>query len=340
MKPILPSSLTGARPSEKFQASSYVHGITTLPLLSMKPHLSSSSTRARPSEKLYATSYLHGTTTLPLLSMKPHLPSSLTKARPSEKTPAPSYLNGITTLPLLSMKPYLPFSSIYGTKTTSSTTVSLTVSFIVFPPLAPLSLPPLPLVMYHAPPAMTATSNNKSRISGALLFFGVPLLLSLDFLSGAGASLRGASTAGGGVCLEGAGGTLCTGDISVAASLAKAIGSVAMPGTAATPVRGATPPSRAKKSAMLWGRSFLRGCMATSIALRTAGDISCGNTGKPSFIISPALGGRMPVSRKNSVAPKPPWPSTFSILYSPFLSIFPTGKCIVFCVCCIIYLQR
>ena len=302
-----------------------------MPLLSMKPYLPSILTKARPSEKLPALSYVHGTTSLPLLSMKPHLPSSLTSARPSEKLYTQSYVHGITSLPLLSMKPHLPFPSIYGTKNASSTTVSLKVSFIAFPPLAPLSLPslygsknassttvsftafppltplslpPPPLVMYHAPPAMTATSNNKSRISGALLFFGVPLLLSLDFLSGAGASLRGASTAGGSVCLEGAGETLCTGDISVAASSAKAIGSAAMPGTAAPPVRGATPPSRAKKSAMLWGRSFLRGCMATSIALRTAGDISCGNTGKPSFMISPALGGRVPVRRKKSVAPR------------------------------------
>ena len=43
--------------------------------------------------------------------------------------------------------------------------------------------------------------------------------------------------------------------------------------------------------------------MAAVIAQDAVCDISEGSSGKPSFITSPAFGGRVPVRRKKSVAP-------------------------------------
>ena len=59
---------------------------------------------AIPSENFSAICHVHGITTLPVLSMYPSLPfSSLTLAKPSEKNPANFQLHGITTLPDMSI---------------------------------------------------------------------------------------------------------------------------------------------------------------------------------------------------------------------------------------------
>ena len=58
-----------------------------------------------------------------------------------------------------------------------------------------------------------------------------------------------------------------------------------------------------RNSAMLCGRSLRRGCIAASIAPRTAGEILSGNAGKPSSLTSLASGGVLPITSLYNVAP-------------------------------------